>query len=389
MSADRSPPADGSITDRPLRIAIACSSPSWGGLEMQSVHSARALRERGHDVWLLCAAGTKVESEARALCRVVPSLRGRYVDVGGIRRVRTFLDESEIDVVHLELGRDLWTIVPAARSAKRRPALIYTQRMQSSVDKKDPAHQLLYRSLDRVIAISEVVKANLVKRFPVPEERIVVIPNGVDLALYDVTPEAREAATNTVPWKPGVPVVALLGRISRGKGHTKLIEAAPAILERAPETQFALIGSVSDGEEEYAADLDARITAAGLAGRVHKLGFRDDVPAVLSLCTLLVAPSESESLGNVVLEGMAAGLPVVAARSGAFPELVVHGETGLLYDVKDANGLADPVTEILADQSLAARFGSAGRARVTQNYDRARRTDHVLKLYKDVLAERK
>ncbi len=356
---------------------------------MQSVHSARALRERGHDVWLLCAAGTKVEAEARALCRVVPCLRGRYVDIGAIRQVRSLLDEHRIDIVHLELGRDLWTIVPAARAAKQRPGLIYTQRMQSSVDKKDPAHQLLYRSLDRVIAISEVVKANLVKRFPVPAERIVVIPNGVDLALYDVTPASREATARTVPWDAGTPVVALLGRISRGKGHTKLIEAAPAILERAPETQFALIGSVSDGEEEYAADLDAMITAAGLEDRVHKLGFRDDVPAVLSHCTLLVAPSESESLGNVVLEGMAAGLPVVAARSGAFPELVVHGETGLLYDVNDAAGFANAVVEVLTDPARAARFGSAARARVAQHYDRTHRTDRVLKLYEDVLAERK
>lgn len=356
---------------------------------MQSVHSARALRERGHDVWLLCAAGTKVESEARAVCRIVPCLRGRYVDARAIKQVRALLSESHIDVVHLELGRDLWTIVPAARAAKQRPGLIYTQRMQSSVDKKDPAHQILYKSLDRVIAISEVVKANLVKRFPVPAKRIVVIPNGVDLPLYDLAPETREATARTVPWQPGTSVVALLGRISRGKGHTKLIEAAPAILERAPEAQFALIGSVSEGEEEYAADLDAKIKAAGLDDRVHKLGFRDDVPAVLSLCTLLVAPSESESLGNVVLEGMAAGLPVVAARSGALPELVVHRETGLLYDVNDAAGLEKAVNEVLTDPSRSASFGSAGRARVTQEYDRAHRTDRVLKLYQDVLAERR
>jgi glycosyltransferase involved in cell wall biosynthesis len=177
-----------------------------------------------------------------------------------------------------------------------------------------------------------------------PAARVHHLPNFVpDLA-------GGDAAALGVPR----PRVLAMGRLHPNKAFDVLVRA----MGRLPGVQLVLAG---DGPERPS--LTALARAEGVADRVHLLGWRDDAAALLAACDALAVPSRQEPLGNVVVEGWSAGLPVVAADSAGPRELIRSGEDGLLVPREDAEALARALGTVLGAPALARRLGAAGRAR--------------------------
>jgi len=182
--------------------------------------------------------------------------------------------------------------------------------------------------------------------------RIDIVPNGIDLTPF---PERHV-------WRPArrITTVACL---REGKRIDVLIAAAPRILARHPDIEIQIVG---DGPCREA--LIALARSAGVLPRVQFMGHRDDVPAILTASDLFVLPSASEASPNVVLEAMAARLPVVATRVGGIPELVDDGVTGHLVPPSDPDALATAILDLLDHPNRAAAFGQAGRMRIAREY---------------------
>jgi glycosyltransferase involved in cell wall biosynthesis len=123
----------------------------------------------------------------------------------------------------------------------------------------------------------------------------------------------------------------------------------------------------------------------GLAEDVHFLGWRDDIPELLALCNLFVLPSLGEHFGRVLIEAMAMEKAVVATDAGGVPEVVVHGETGLLVPPGQPKEMADAVVDIVKDPARAARLGKAGRKRVEAEFDITKDVHAIEAIYVEVL----
>jgi glycosyltransferase involved in cell wall biosynthesis len=148
---------------------------------------------------------------------------------------------------------------------------------------------------------------------------------------------------------------------------------------------FLIVGdSVS---QAYRDGLEAYAAALGLGQRVVFTGFRRDVPALLSAVSVSVLPSLSEGLSNVVLEAMAAGVPVVATSVGGTPEIVDDGVTGLLVPPRDAGALADAISSLLTDPARRQTIGEAGRRRVEERFSLEAMVLATEQLYERLLRE--
>jgi glycosyltransferase involved in cell wall biosynthesis len=177
---------------------------------------------------------------------------------------------------------------------------------------------------------------------------------------------------------PGAPVaksnsegilIGLVGRITRWKGQHVFLEAAAQVRRRFPKARFQIIGSAMFGEEAYEHEIRAQATSLGLDDCVAFLGFRADVQQLIQELDVLVHASiTGEPFGQVIIEAMIAGKPVVATRGGGVPEIVREGFTGLLVPMGDALAMADAVCQILSDPGMAARMGLAGRERVLRRF---------------------
>jgi glycosyltransferase involved in cell wall biosynthesis len=173
----------------------------------------------------------------------------------------------------------------------------------------------------------------------------------------------------------------VVGRLIFNKGPQFVIEAAPRVVAKYPDTRFVFVG---DGPMED--ELRVQASKRGIAANVDFLGHRDDIAELLSTGAMAVRASLSEGLPLVALEAMAAGLPVIATDVGGTREVVDDGVTGYLLQPNDIEGLADRICRLSGDSGLRADMGARGRAFVEQGYDWSRIAARTADVYRDVLA---
>mgnify|MGYP001213380864 CR=1 FL=1 len=230
-----------------------------------------------------------------------------------------------------------------------------------------------FRAMAGILPTMVVVNSRSTQEclFPggVSERRCRVIHDG--LMAEELTTPAPEPFT---AWPEERPLrIGLVGRITRWKGQHVFLEAASKLVAAGEDggARFVLVGSALFGEEEYEAQI--RRQAAALGERVEWMGFREDIPAVLRELDIFVHASVTpEPFGQVVIEAMAEGTPVVASDGGGVQEIVTDGENGLLTPMGDANALAGALAGLIRDPARASRLARAGHAHVRQNFTAAR-----------------
>ena len=186
------------------------------------------------------------------------------------------------------------------------------------------------------------------------------------------------------------PVAALIGRIAEWKGQHVFLRAAASVRRRFPDARFWIIGAPLFGEQEYEKSLYALTEQLGLTDCVQFLGFRDDVAALMPQIDIVVhASTLGEPFGQVVIEGMAAGKPLVATNGGALPEIVVPGETGYLVAMGSAEEMASALERLLAAPALARALGQAGRKRVERLFTIRHTAQKMESVYDALFARRR
>ncbi|HUY35625.1 MAG TPA: glycosyltransferase [Pirellulales bacterium] len=216
------------------------------------------------------------------------------------------------------------------------------------------------RLVDQYVCVSDAVRDFSIARGRLTPERMVVIPNGVDLGRFDQAATVDLAALG-VP--AGRRAVTYVGRLDPQKGLPGLLVGARWWLDHLSDHDLLLVG---DGPRR--SDLEAEVRRLGLTDRVHFAGWRDDVAEILRASRLLVLPSRWEGMPNVVLEAMAARLPVVATDVEGVRALL--GPRADLQTVAkdDPRAFAERVVAVLSDASLAARLGEENRLRAERHF---------------------
>lgn len=240
--------------------------------------------------------------------------------------------------------------------------------------------EVIIRRADRIVAVSDARKAAL-KAAGCPSARLVTVHNAVEM------PRVEPADACEVRRELGLhenrPVVAVVGRLSPEKGTSYFIEAMAEVTRAVPGVQGLIIG---DGQEE--ARLRAKVGTMALGDQIHLVGYRRDTDRIYPAIDLLVLPSLSEGLPNVVLEAMAHGRPVVGTSVGGVAEVVEDGVSGLLVPPADAGALARAIVALLVDSVRLETMGKAARERVERHFSIWARAERILSVYGEVLQRR-
>ncbi len=211
---------------------------------------------------------------------------------------------------------------------------------------------------DRIIGLTDQeIRDNLERGIGEPEQ-FVNIPSGIDLKPFEASQRAAGEVKASLGLLPSARLIGSVGRLDQVKGHTYLLDAFTMLAPRFPDLHLVLVG---DGELRV--DLQSRAAEAGLADRVHFLGWREDIPALLHAFDLFVFPSLSEGMGRALVEAMAAGLPIVASNVCGIPEVLAQGEAGYLVEPASAASLATGIERLLLDPSQRRRLAKAARER--------------------------
>jgi phosphatidylinositol alpha-1,6-mannosyltransferase len=280
-----------------------------------------------------------------------------------------------VDVVHAHHGHDHWLGWWARGSA----ALVRTFHNQRAVRTAWPDSSL-YRRTDALVAVSRPIVERL-RGAGLPGERVHRTDGVVDAARF-----ATDAPGATkVREEFGVteaPLVGCVARLAAGRGHEALIEGFRLLPEGRGDARLLLVGK---GERRDA--LEGLVKRLGLERRVLFAGYRDsDLPGVLgALDVFVLLGAGSDESCRAALEAMAAGRPVLAARVGALPDAVVHGETGLLLDEPTPGAVAASLARLLSNPEEARAMGEAGRRRALDLFTSERHAAVMEAMYLDVL----
>jgi glycosyltransferase involved in cell wall biosynthesis len=288
-------------------------------------------------------------------------------------RLRALLRRERVELIHAHGSRGALYAGLASRGLGA--PLVWHVRVADP----DPKLDRLLAWLAGAIVVNSGATAARMRQWPRAAAKVTVVPNGVDLARFAPGP-ADPALGRALDLDPTRPVVGYFGRLEHGKGVDVLIEAAAQLHPRLPAT-FLFVG---DGPLREA--LAARAAVVGLPARFA--GQRDDVPALLRLCAAVVLPSRQEAFGRVLIEAMAAGVPVIASAVGGIPEVCVDGVTALLVPPADPEALAVAIALTLTDQAATAARVEAARADVRTRFDLAAHASRVLGVYTRALGGR-
>lgn len=386
------------------RIAFVDHAEQLGGAQKSLIELLGNLDRARYEPVLLCA------KEADWLERA---------DLDGVEKVRVFEPSAVLGWRRDRLARS-WTrsagVISKALGPVRnligalrrlRPDLIHTNTLKAHMigsaaarllgiplvwhvrDILEPGGALTWLiragrlSRPKVIAISDAVR----DQFDGCNLDIEVIYNGIPLDRFAPGP-ADGSLRDELDIASGARVITVVGRLTPWKGHRVLLEAMKLILPEYPEAVLIVVGEVAFWEPDYLGELQGYARELGVAQAVRWLGFRDDVPRILSLTDVFALPSENEPFGRAIIEAMAAGKPVVATRSGGVPEIVDEGETGLLVEPRSGTQLARAICQLLGDPELAERMGQAGLERARRSFDTHRVAETVQGLYDRTLAAR-
>lgn len=342
-----------------MRVLHLIAGSPIGGAETYAQDAILALAERG--------------VAQRVICRPHPIALARFAEGGvpvtpfgfsladrlrgGGRKIAAQARDFRADLVHAWMGRAA-SFTPAGLPM---PALGW---FGGYYDLK------YYRHVDSFAGVTHDIVRHIVAS-GAPAERSFVahtfgtLPDAppVDRAIFD-TPHDR-------------PVVLVLSRMHAKKGIDTIIRA----MEQVPDAYLWLAG---DGPEKRA--YEALAATLGLEGRIRFLGWRTDRKALFEACDICALPSRYEPFGTVIVEAWAMGKPLVASRAAGAAQYVRDGETGLLCEIDDVEGLADRINALLADPALGARIVAGGAREYERDFSKQASTDALITVYERSIA---
>jgi glycosyltransferase involved in cell wall biosynthesis len=367
-----------------FRILHLASSERWTGIAEPVVSLAREQQRSGHEVWLACVPGRSFERRARQNdLRVVSHFHlDRRLNplrfLGDLQEIRRFVLENRIEIVHSHLLHDNWMAAMALLRVGTPPLLVRTFHRWER-PRADLFHKWLFgRRNDLTITTSRSLLELFDGRILLTREATAVVYGGVDSERF--SPEhAREEFRREFNILPDAPVAGMVARMTPGRGHRWLVNAAPEIARRLPQSRILLIG-----RGPLKKPLRAEIAGSALRQNLIMVGYRSkDLPqAYAALDVALFLGMGSEGTCRAALEAMATGRPVVAIRTGALPEIIDDGKTGLLVESDNVAALAEAIVRLLGNRAERERMGRAARQAILERFTESQRAEATVEAYR-------
>ncbi len=376
---------------RELAQKIDVEVQCWGEQNSDEGH----LHVRGGEPWDEISKGTEGKFKA--------ALEALSLNLSQVKAL------SGVDVVHTHtwyvsmagfLAKKLYKVPFVLTTHSLEPLRAWkAEQLGAGYDLSSWIERTAILDADAVIAVSKGTKEDILRVYPVDPDKVHVIYNGIDLNEYQQTPDTSALVKYGVD--PSTPFVLFVGRITRQKGVTHLVEA---IRYMPPNTQVVLCAGAPD-TPEIAAEMRAKVEEAKKTNPnvvwIEKMVTKPEVIQMYSHARVFCCPSVYEPFGIINLEAMACRAAVVASATGGIKEVVVDGETGFLVPFeadavtgfpirteKFARDLGARVSELLADPARCRAFGDAGRKRVEDVFSWTAIADQTIELYKTLISQK-
>lgn len=369
-----------------MKVLISCLSQSWGGMEMYTLTSLLKLTEKNIDTELLCYKNSRLHKEAINLgIKTSVSNASGYFSPGEITKLASLIELNKYSLIHTHASKDLWLLVPSLKFASSSIPLILTKHVGSFIVKKDFFHKWIYNRVDCALAISQVIKKNLIDTTPLKVNKVKLLYDGINVDKFNPAQAGRKKIRNEFNIESQDIVIGMMARFSPGKGHEEFIRAAEIVSSKYNNLKFMIVGEPSRGEDSYGAEIKSLAENSIIKNKIIFTGFRKDTPDILAAMDIFAFPSHAEALGMALIEAMAMGIPSVCSKSDGVLDIAVDNVTSYLFEKQNTHDLADKLEQLIASPVKREEFGKAARERVIKNFDINLVTGQVVDIYNELI----
>ena len=376
---------------RQLRAILFTDADVFAGTESHMAELAQRLQGLGVAVRVACPLPSPLAARVTVdAVPVVPIPKRGLLDAAAVRTLVGLLRTGEVDLLHAHNGRTALLAALAVTVAGCGRCVVTQHFLEPSHVGRGGVkgalshqmHRWVSGRMARFIAISDAVRHMMLARADAPDEKIIVVPNGIS-APEETTLAPPSVTRAKMDIGLDVPLIVCVARLETEKDVPTLIAAMTHVAQACPVAVCVVAGDGSQKET-----LQAQIQAARLERSVRLLGFQSDALSLIRAGDVFVLPSVAEPFGLVLLEAMALKKPVVAVRAGGPVEIVEDGATGLLVPPADPHAMADALRRLLADPLSARRMGAAGRVRFEERFTARQMADATLDVYHQAMGIR-
>ncbi len=360
------------------RILYFCPYMQLGGTERHLCNLLPGIA-REFEVMVSAPDGPLTPLLSERIDQLVPYPGPMRVSLSETRRsmqsLQGLIERFRPNLIHVHASREMvWMARKVMRKTGLQCPMVFTPHAYTG--SFDFFLTWLYARLaDRVIAVSNAERARLARFFPAPlrDQRVVWIPNG--------TPLADEELPNAAGRSSGRLTIGTSSRLSKEKGIVHLLMALADLSPDFPDCRLVIVG---DGKLRES--LERSAASLGISDRVRFTGaLENPIPEVAEF-DIYVSSSLNENFSVSIVEAMALGKPVVATKVGGTPDAVIHGETGLLCEPADPQGLAACIRELLVSPDMRMRMGESARRRAVDMFSVSRMAERTMGLYRELLS---
>ncbi len=368
-----------------IKVLQITANLGIGGLERVVVNLSKGLDPKKYEVVVCCLkfkGKFAKELEKRGIrVHLIPQ-KEKGTDYFAFWKLKDIIRQEKPAIVHTHNSNSLVDGVIAS-ILTRVPVVIHTDHARKFPDTRRTmiAERILSLYINKIIAVSEETKNNLMKYEHIPVHKIAIINNGIDGSKYDITidheAKIKELGLEKFKYRVGLGV-----RLTAQKGITHLINAVPDVLEKFPDTAFVIAGSGYLLE-----DLQEQATKLQIEKNVFFIGPRLDMPEILQILDIYVLPSEWEGLPLVLLEAMAARKAIIATDVGAVSKAIEHQQCGYLVPPKDPQEISNKIISLLNSAKLRNDFANKAYNKFHNHFDIQHMIDGYTQIYEEELTK--
>jgi glycosyltransferase involved in cell wall biosynthesis len=362
-----------------MKILHVSTPMSWRGGEQQAAFLMMALKSAGIEVAVVCPAGSVLAGKMEnARIPVFTYSKRGLLDLLLAKKIASMCSENNFDIIHTHDSHAHSAAVLSATIFGNAKPIVVSRRVDFPVSNHlFSSWKYNHASVKKIISVSEMIQKITAPAIK-DKSKLCVIHSGIAVNAYDFIPE-ENLLRKELSIKPEEKIIGNFSALADHKDYPTFLEVARLLLEAGHPFHFVIAG---DGAEEHR--IKSFISKHQLQSRIHLLGFRKDIPALMKSLDLFLITSRTEGLGTIVLEAFAAGVPVVATAAGGIPELVEDQKTGLLAGIGHLDALKNAVLRIFADPEQRNTLVNNARQKVN-TFSFQATAEKTRKVYEEVL----
>ncbi len=340
------------------KILEICLSPDLGGLELYMKNITKYLNSPA------------VINKESKLKNIFDSEKIEYFELSkiGFFKLAKIIDKEQIDIIHLHWTKDIPTVVLAKILSKRKPKIVQTRHMHMTRFKSDFYHKFLYKNIDMIIAVTNLVKEQLEKFIPKDiRPKIEISYIGANTPKF-LSNEEKNSLKDSLNIKDEF-IVCIVGRVEEAKGQHIVLEAVEKLRKKNINTKALIIGHYMD--ERYFEELKSKYSNDIFTN------FVSNPTDFMQIADCAVLATKKETFGLVLIEAMKCGICVLGSNSGGPLEIIDDEKTGLLFESMNSNDLCEKLTLLVNNSEFKNKLALSGKSKANLFFDSEKQFEEI------------